>query len=147
MVRLRCLLPLEDLEGADAVMLVYDLTNANSFENVEDWMDLVNTQFAGSNNKPHIALVGNKRDVSHLRVCDRIPFQAVLSGILAISSYLPSALCWGSLLLLVPPTLTTNNPPGLVLLGGYREKARRFRESARPLWTFCQRENWGSGIH
>lgn len=56
------------LEGADAVMLVYDLTNADSFENVEDWMDLVSTQFAESTNKPHIALVGNKRDVSHLRV-------------------------------------------------------------------------------
>ena len=49
-------------------MLVYDLTNAASFENIEDWMDLVNTQFAGNATKPHIALVGNKRDVSHLRV-------------------------------------------------------------------------------
>lgn len=56
------------LEGCDAVMLVYDLTNAASFENIEDWMDLVSTQFADSATKPHIALVGNKRDVSHLRV-------------------------------------------------------------------------------
>ena len=54
--------------SVQAVMLVYDLTNAASFENIEDWMDLVSTQFADSATKPHIALVGNKRDVSHLRV-------------------------------------------------------------------------------
>ena len=44
-------------------MLVYDITNYSSFENLEDWLAMVNR--LGSNSKedwkpPHFALVGNK---------------------------------------------------------------------------------------
>eukprot|EP00040_Diaphanoeca_grandis_P000834 m.16602 g.16602 ORF g.16602 m.16602 type:complete len:238 (+) comp11124_c0_seq1:163-876(+) len=54
------------LEGADAITIVYDLTNQDSFENVEDWLSLIRDEFPEGG--PHIALIGNKRDASHLRI-------------------------------------------------------------------------------
>lgn len=46
-----------------AVLFVYDITNYSSFENLEDWLTIVNE--VGSSSKedytpPHLALVGNK---------------------------------------------------------------------------------------
>ncbi|CAF4015534.1 unnamed protein product, partial [Rotaria sp. Silwood1] len=46
--------------GADIVLLVYDITNLQSFENLEDWYSTVMKYCAGR--KPLFALVGNKSE-------------------------------------------------------------------------------------
>ncbi|CAF3659659.1 unnamed protein product [Rotaria sp. Silwood1] len=51
--------------GADIVLLVYDITNLQSFENLEDWYLTLMKYCAGR--KPLFALVGNKSDLEHLR--------------------------------------------------------------------------------
>ncbi len=43
-----------------AVLLVYDITNYSSFENLDDWLTAVNKVFSEESPLPHIALVGNK---------------------------------------------------------------------------------------
>jgi len=52
--------------GAQAVLLCYDITNYQSFQNLEDWFDLVKKSYDPAN-MPYIALIGNKTDISHLR--------------------------------------------------------------------------------
>lgn len=52
--------------GAQAVLLVYDITNYQSFQNLEDWYNLVKQTF-GPDNMPYVALVANKADLTHLR--------------------------------------------------------------------------------
>lgn len=47
------------ISGADAVLLVYDITNYESFANLEDWYRLVLKAFEGRP-LPYIALCGNK---------------------------------------------------------------------------------------
>jgi Ras-related protein Rab-28 len=46
--------------GAHAVLLCYDITNYESFANLEDWYRLVTRTFSSGENKPYVALVGNK---------------------------------------------------------------------------------------
>lgn len=59
--------------GANAICLVYDVTNYNSFENLEEWLKqckaiLASTpQGAASNPSPNFALIANKIDLEHLR--------------------------------------------------------------------------------
>lgn len=53
------------ISGADAVLLCYDITNYESFANLEDWYRLVLRTFAQSK-MPYVALVGNKNDLKHL---------------------------------------------------------------------------------
>ena len=43
-----------------AVLFVYDITNYTSFENLDDWLSVVNRVFRGADKLPHLALVGNK---------------------------------------------------------------------------------------
>lgn len=43
-----------------AVLLVYDITNLQSFENLEDWFNVVKKVNEESETQPHVALVGNK---------------------------------------------------------------------------------------
>lgn len=44
-----------------AVLLVYDVTNQNSFDNLEDWYDTVKKLCEKDGSRlPHIALVANK---------------------------------------------------------------------------------------
>ena len=50
-----------------AVLFVYDVTNADSFKDLEDWLTVVRSHFA-ENEMPYLALVGNKLDLTHLRV-------------------------------------------------------------------------------
>lgn len=50
--------------GADGILIVYDLTNENSFVAVQDWLDDVKSQIDCKN----ILLVGNKLDL-----CDENP--------------------------------------------------------------------------
>lgn len=52
--------------GAQAVLLVYDISNYQSFQNLEDWYQLVKRTFDNSN-LPYVALVANKADLTHLR--------------------------------------------------------------------------------
>merc|ERR1712023_354688 len=58
------------------VLFVYDITNPDSFRDVNDWYEFVTDEFktqngaaGGSNSKkkPLLALVGNKMDLPHLR--------------------------------------------------------------------------------
>jgi len=52
--------------GAQAVLLVYDITNYQSFQDLEDWLAAVKKTFEGEQ-LPYIALCGNKIDLQHLR--------------------------------------------------------------------------------
>lgn len=54
------------ISGAQAVLLTYDITNYNSFENLEDWYKMVKKVFDGEE-MPYIALVANKVDMTHMR--------------------------------------------------------------------------------
>jgi len=52
--------------GAQAVLICYDVTNYQSFQNVEEWIKIVKQTF-DREPLPYIALVGNKMDLVHLR--------------------------------------------------------------------------------
>jgi len=54
--------------GSHGVILVYDVTNMESFKNLEDWYDLVKTTFKDKERMPYVAMIGNKMDLNHLRV-------------------------------------------------------------------------------
>ena len=43
-----------------AILFVYDITNKNSFENLQDWVAMADKQFATSRVKPFYGLIGNK---------------------------------------------------------------------------------------
>lgn len=47
------------IAGADAVLLCYDITNYESFANLEDWYRLVLRTFY-QEKMPYVALLGNK---------------------------------------------------------------------------------------
>ncbi|XP_034264760.1 ras-related protein Rab-28 isoform X2 [Pantherophis guttatus] len=53
--------------GAQAVILVYDVTNQQSFENLENWHNVVKKVNEESETQPRVALVGNKIDLEHIR--------------------------------------------------------------------------------
>ena len=42
------------------ILLVYDITNCQSFENLEDWYNVVKKVTEESEMQPLVALVGNK---------------------------------------------------------------------------------------
>ena len=56
----QCLMPLKNSLG---VMLVYDITNKKTFEDVKDWIDLISENITSNNNHFTIILVGNKTDL------------------------------------------------------------------------------------
>lgn len=53
------------ISGADAILLCYDITNYESFANLEDWYRLVLKTFKDAK-LPYVALLGNKNDLKHL---------------------------------------------------------------------------------
>ncbi|XP_013786843.1 ras-related protein Rab-28-like [Limulus polyphemus] len=55
------------ISGAHAVLLVYDITNYSSFENLNDWLGTVHQVCGSEGGLPHLALVANKCDLEHLR--------------------------------------------------------------------------------
>jgi len=56
------------LTGADCLLFVYDITNSESFKNLEDWMDVAKQSFREQGIPlPLCVLVGNKTDLSHVR--------------------------------------------------------------------------------
>nr|CAB3265365.1 ras-related protein Rab-28-like [Phallusia mammillata] len=55
--------------GAQGVLFVYDITNYQSFENIDDWLAAVKQV---TKDKPcHYALVGNKGDLEHMRSIEK----------------------------------------------------------------------------
>ncbi|XP_076794547.1 ras-related protein Rab-28 isoform X4 [Arvicanthis niloticus] len=54
--------------GAQGILLVYDITNYQSFENLEDWYSVVKTVSEESETEPLVALVGNKNLRSRRKV-------------------------------------------------------------------------------
>ncbi|XP_069600958.1 ras-related protein Rab-28 [Ranitomeya imitator] len=55
------------ISGTQGVLLVYDITNYQSFENLEDWFSMVKKVNEESETQPFVALVGNKIDLEHMR--------------------------------------------------------------------------------
>jgi Ras-related protein Rab-28 len=53
------------IAGADAILICYDITNIESFNNAEDWLAMARKAFKGKP-LPYTALVGNKNDLRHL---------------------------------------------------------------------------------
>ncbi|XP_002733914.1 ras-related protein Rab-28-like [Saccoglossus kowalevskii] len=53
--------------GAHGILLVYDISNYNSFENLEDWYAIVKKVFTDQEKLPHVALVANKMDLEHMK--------------------------------------------------------------------------------
>jgi len=54
--------------GSHGILLVYDIMNHNSFDNLEDWLDCVRSICTSRGIIPHIALIANKCDMEHFRV-------------------------------------------------------------------------------
>jgi len=55
--------------GANAILFVYDITNQESFDNLEDWYDTAKKLMEkDGGSMPHCALVGNKMDLEHMRM-------------------------------------------------------------------------------
>ena len=48
------------IHGANAVLLVYDITNYQTFENLLDWLSIVKQDCSSKDKMPYMALVGNK---------------------------------------------------------------------------------------
>ena len=57
-----------------AVVLVYDVTNHSSFENLHDWLDVLKETLGKDGKMPYLALVGNKSKF--------IFFQLILADVL-----------------------------------------------------------------
>ncbi|CAL2039649.1 hypothetical protein CAEBREN_20167 [Caenorhabditis brenneri] len=55
------------LTGANIVFFVYDVTNAKSFENVNDWLTVVKRNTKGSETPVKLVLMGNKTDLEQSR--------------------------------------------------------------------------------
>ena len=51
---------------ANAVVLTYDITNQQSFQDLEDWFELVQKTFDGRE-MPVMVLIGNKVDLNHMQ--------------------------------------------------------------------------------
>ncbi|CAD5122837.1 DgyrCDS11241 [Dimorphilus gyrociliatus] len=80
------------LYNADGVILVYDVTNLESFENLMDWKEQVLQliRLRSDAKFPHFVLVGNKIDLEHLRVV-RGQRQEAFAKKQGMSSYFVSA--------------------------------------------------------
>lgn len=53
--------------GAHGALIVYDITNQASFDNLEDWVNTVRKFTSEQEKPPHLALVANKTDLEHMR--------------------------------------------------------------------------------
>ncbi|KAM5248471.1 ras-related protein Rab-28-like [Ctenodactylus gundi] len=71
--------------AAQGILLVYDITDSQSFKHLEDWYTAVKKVSEESETEPLVALVGNKIDLKHrrtvkpekhLRYCDRKGFRS-----------------------------------------------------------------------
>lgn len=57
------------IKDSHGVVLVYDITNYQSFADLSDWYNMVVKAFEGKT-MPVVALVGNKTDLFHLQAVD-----------------------------------------------------------------------------
>ncbi|KAF4745235.1 hypothetical protein FOZ62_013214, partial [Perkinsus olseni] len=62
--------------GSDAVILVYDITSYQSFQDLNDWLQLVegatgSLAAEAGMNPPLLFLMGNKDDLGHMRMVSR----------------------------------------------------------------------------
>lgn len=56
------------LQNAQGILLVYDVTNQDSFDDLQEWHGLIKKHLLETTaTPPHIALVANKLDLAHLR--------------------------------------------------------------------------------
>ncbi|EFO21350.1 small GTP binding protein RAB28 [Loa loa] len=78
------------ISGAHGAVVVYDVTNSSSFENLEDWINIIK-QVTKAQEKPAVLmLVGNKTDLEHRRVI-RIERHTKFALQYGMSSYYVSA--------------------------------------------------------
>ncbi|KAL0021558.1 hypothetical protein WJX77_008815 [Trebouxia sp. C0004] len=52
--------------GAQAILLTYDITNFQSFRDLEDWMSVVQKVYTQAD-MPYLAILANKADLTHMR--------------------------------------------------------------------------------
>lgn len=64
------------LSGCKIVFLVYDITDAQSFADLEDWLGLVRKH---ADSKSNVYLLGNKADLEHLRQVDASKHDAFIA--------------------------------------------------------------------
>nr|XP_057931006.1 ras-related protein Rab-28 isoform X3 [Doryrhamphus excisus] len=81
--------------GAHGVLLVYDITNYQSFENLEDWFSMMKKANEECDIQPVVSLVGNKRVPAPSITGEHSPYLGDLNG---FSSLNPSSSLTGSLL-------------------------------------------------
>ena len=73
--------------GANAVLLVYDVSNVKTFENLPDWLEACRKSCGQQDKLPTFALVANKIDLEHLRASksDRHHKFAQENGLLTVT--------------------------------------------------------------
>ncbi|CAJ0601059.1 unnamed protein product [Cylicocyclus nassatus] len=59
--------------GSHAALVVYDVTNMNSFDNCQDWLNVIRRVTKSQEKPPHVFIVGNKVDEERLR---KVPVDA-----------------------------------------------------------------------
>ena len=75
--------------GAKAVVFIYDITNYQSFVNIEEWLQVVKSTYSGSE-LPYLALIGNKTDLFHMQAV-KLEKHNSFSEVNSMYSYLVSA--------------------------------------------------------
>ncbi|KAL3982068.1 Ras-related protein Rab-28 [Acanthocheilonema viteae] len=91
------------INGAHGAVVVYDVTNSSSFENLEDWINIIK-QVTKAQEKPIVLmLVGNKTDLEHRRVV-RIERHTKFALQYGMSSYYVSAKTGDSVMLMFRKT-------------------------------------------
>ncbi|CAG9535112.1 unnamed protein product [Cercopithifilaria johnstoni] len=91
------------INGAHGAVVVYDVTNSSSFENLEDWINIIK-QVTKAQEKPVVLmLVGNKIDLEHRRVV-RIERHTKFALQYGMSSYYVSAKTGDSVMLMFRKT-------------------------------------------
>ena len=60
--------------GAHAVLLCYDITNFDSFQNLEDWYRVVRRTFEMAPKMPYCALLANKCDLKWHRKVEKTKY-------------------------------------------------------------------------
>lgn len=76
--------------GAHGALIVYDITNYSSFENLEDWVNCVQKYTKDQEKPPHLGLVANKTDLEHMRTV-KVDKHVKLAEKFGMSSHFVSA--------------------------------------------------------
>lgn len=84
--------------GSHGAMLVYDVTNYASFENLEDWVNCIRKFTQGQEKPCHLSLIANKCDLEHMRTV-KVDKHQKFAEKHGMSSYMVSAKTGDSLIL------------------------------------------------